>query len=342
MSQSLQLPRSVQGTLPTVDQASPLPFFRAPGKVVLSGAYAILYGAPAIVASADRYVYAALGGVPPVLSAEVAEILPTGEPAPWFDATELREADRKLGLGSSSAILLASFAALRLSDKTISPQGVFSPITDEDRDALFPIALEAHRRAQGGGSGIDVAVACYGALQRCELSGEILKRRSTALPQSLNIEVWASTQASKTSGMLRQLRQYQSQEPKEFEKLMVELCISAQETADAIEGDQFQTLISAYQRQAEALLQLGKAASMPIFTEDLRELHLLAKKENVVLMPAGAGGGDINLWIGEGKSSEALRLAAAERGILPLDLKLGGPGLSALPALPFPVLSQSI
>ena len=84
---------------------------RAPGKVVISGAYAVLEGAPAIVAAVDRYAVADTARAPDFVSDEVRVAL-GGRRAPLVDASALRADGRKLGLGSSAAILVASLAAL--------------------------------------------------------------------------------------------------------------------------------------------------------------------------------------------------------------------------------------
>ncbi|MBM4364466.1 MAG: phosphomevalonate kinase, partial [Deltaproteobacteria bacterium] len=79
---------------------------RAPGKLVLSGAYAVLEGAPAIVTAVDRWVTADTGRPADRLTPEVSAAL-AGRTAPWFDAGPLRDGEQKLGLGSSAAILVA-------------------------------------------------------------------------------------------------------------------------------------------------------------------------------------------------------------------------------------------
>src|ERR1700689_3835186 len=67
---------------------------RAPGKLVLTGAYAVLEGAPAIVAAVDRYA--------------VADDAAPDE----GDVRALHDGSgRKLGLGSSAASMVASEAA---------------------------------------------------------------------------------------------------------------------------------------------------------------------------------------------------------------------------------------
>jgi phosphomevalonate kinase len=58
---------------------------------------------------------------------------------------------RKLGLGSSAATAVALSSAL-----------LYSLDQSQDPASIFPLALEAHRRFQGGGSGYDIAASCYG------------------------------------------------------------------------------------------------------------------------------------------------------------------------------------
>ena len=85
---------------------------RAPGKLVISGAYAVLEGAPALVTAVDRYAVADSSKPVSFHTPEVATCLDRRE-APDVDPSALREGDLKLGLGSSAAILVASLAAHR-------------------------------------------------------------------------------------------------------------------------------------------------------------------------------------------------------------------------------------
>src|SRR5690606_33184654 len=89
---------------------------------------------------------------PARITAEVRAALPQG-PFPAFDASELRDGDRKLGLGSSAAILVAALGAVRGAEFS-DDAGL--------RRAIEAPALRAHREAQGGGSGIDVAASIHG------------------------------------------------------------------------------------------------------------------------------------------------------------------------------------
>src|SRR5262245_49593809 len=135
---------------------------RAPGKVVLSGAYAVLEGAPAIVAAVDRYVVADASRHASFVTREVQAAIDAGDLsfAPWFDASALRATDdsghsRKLGLGSSAAILVAFLAAVLGA----------SACEGAALEALSERAARAHRLAQAGGSGIDVTASAMGGVR---------------------------------------------------------------------------------------------------------------------------------------------------------------------------------
>ncbi|MDP9002088.1 MAG: hypothetical protein M3O46_18505, partial [Myxococcota bacterium] len=62
----------------------------APGKLLLTGAYAVLEGAPAIVAAIDRYAVADASRADQRPSAEVRAAL-GNEPAPHADVRELHD-----------------------------------------------------------------------------------------------------------------------------------------------------------------------------------------------------------------------------------------------------------
>jgi phosphomevalonate kinase len=75
----------------------------APGKLVVTGAYAVLEGAPAIVFAVDRLAIADTATTTDRPTAEVRAAL-GDRPAPSFDASALENQGTKLGLGSSAAV----------------------------------------------------------------------------------------------------------------------------------------------------------------------------------------------------------------------------------------------
>jgi phosphomevalonate kinase len=141
-------------------------FATAPGKLILTGEYAVLDGAPAIVVAVDRRAVARRNATPrgssPFLVAVAEEIAArrgTHDPAAHaalevsVDSTAFydRTGRSKLGLGSSAAVTVAA-TALAL-DTT-------------NRREILSVALAAHARAQGPrgarGSGADIAASVYG------------------------------------------------------------------------------------------------------------------------------------------------------------------------------------
>jgi phosphomevalonate kinase len=295
----------------------------APGKLLVSGAYAVLVGAPALVSAVDRRALADASRTPELLTDEVRAAIELGglERAPWFDASALRTSEggvsRKLGLGSSAAILAASLGAV---------------CTDSDHlraslPAIFELALRAHRRAQGGGSGVDVAASVFGGTLRCRLGpGDDLSVEPQELPRGAEATVFAYGESSSTRELLAKVRALREARASEHDALLDR---AAQASEQAVTATNLGTFLDALAAQLDALEALGHAAGASIVLPSLRRLASLAAREGAVLGTAGAGGGDLALLVGPRPPSPELLEAARELGWTPTDLRLGGPGLQA-------------
>lgn len=288
---------------------------RAPGKVVLSGAYAVLEGAPCIVTAVDRYVTADSDRAAAHIAPEVQVAMPP--PYPYIDASELRNGGRKLGLGSSAAIVVASLAVL--DEHPCS--------TQSELRVLYERALFAHRRAQGGGSGVDVASATFGGtlVFRYDPHGP-----GTMAPIELpdvSLEVWGCPEAAVTSTFLRAVGAFAEHSPRIYGELIARLSSAALQAVTACETQEPDSFVEALDAQAAGLAELGQLAEVPIFTDEITELHALAKQEGAVVMPAGAGGGDLALFCHREPPSRRLVEAAHSRGMARLPLRLGARGV---------------
>lgn len=260
----------------------------APGKVVISGAYAVLEGAPALVSAVDRYVVCddetrAEWTTPEVRAALGQEV------APSFDGTALRRDGQKLGLGSSAAILVASLA-LRLGPSSLR--------TEPDRAQLAARAMTAHRKAQGGGSGIDVLASAWGGTLLVRQTSPEPNFERVSLPRGLVVRVWASGVAASTADMLRAVERLRHRDGETYAQNMQALSALAQSAARAVANDDAPQLIAALSRQCRQLDALGKAAEVPIVTPQVKALSLAAESAQACFLPSGAGGGDVALWIG--------------------------------------------
>lgn len=296
---------------------------RAPGKIVLSGAYAVLAGAPAIVSAVSRYVSADTARAATFVTDEVRAALAADEQAPWFDASELREDGRKLGLGSSAAILVASLFAL---EQARSP-GDGSP---QQLARVLARALDAHRQAQGGGSGVDVAASTWGGTLVYQLGPRGASSRPVELPAALQFEVWTCPTSASTRDLLAAVARLAQLSPERHARWLGAQILAAHQAALSVENQDAPALLAALRAQQRALLGLGSAAGVPIVTPELAALAPRAEEEGGVLLPAGAGGGDIALFVGGAPSTPALRVALENHAHRRLATELSAPGVRAI------------
>lgn len=292
---------------------------RAPGKVVLSGAYAVLEGAPAIVSAVTRYVSCDAERPAERITPEVRAALPEG-PYPAFDASELRDGQHKLGLGSSAAIVVASLAAVLGREHGRDEEAL--------RQAVEGPALRAHQLAQGGGSGIDVAASTRGGtLIAARTAPGVLTLRSVSLPSTLRVEAWASGVSASTPELLRAVGRFKDERRRDYDELMSSLSAAASRAATALEASSAPALIAELSLQRELLARLGSASSVPIITPEVRQLAEWAKDRGAVVLPSGAGGGDIVLWVALEPSPPAFGELAAALGHRPVALELNARGV---------------
>lgn len=303
----------------------------APGKIVLTGAYAVLYGAPALVMAVDRHAIADSDRRNTRRSPELAAAFGDAA-APAVDTSALYERGVKLGLGSSAAVTVAALATT-----------VTAAELERGRHALFQRARAAHAQAQGGGSGIDIAASTFGGLLEYRLSscgeenpasasrgespvdGEATSR---VWPAGLVCEVFFAGQSAKTSGLLARVRALAAADPAMFRRVMDAVITSSTEAVAALGAAS--DFVAAAARFGRALGALGAAAAAPIVTPAFGELAQLAEREHAAFFGAGAGGGDIAVHLGTEPASRAFTARARELGLTPVALALDPLGVRHL------------
>ncbi|MER3546374.1 MAG: hypothetical protein C4338_01755, partial [Rhodanobacteraceae bacterium] len=210
----------------------------APGKLVLSGEYAVLEGAPALVLAVDArarvvvedsdrdfHVAAPDVGVPDarfvfeqgrvqwldldvaqheVLSLATRVIQNFGEDQPPFrislDTRDFSLRGEKFGLGSSAALAVALAGALCERAQREAPRV-------EELIAL-------HRAWQNDrGSGVDVASSCCGSLSIYRLRDGAPDIERTRWPRGLRRRCIWTGKAASTSAKLRKLSEWRAREP---------------------------------------------------------------------------------------------------------------------------------
>ncbi|HEX6764796.1 MAG TPA: hypothetical protein VF103_04945 [Polyangiaceae bacterium] len=293
----------------------------APGKIVISGAYAVLEGAPAIASAVDRFVVADAGGVAARPTPEVLAAL-GGAPAPAFDASALFAGDKKLGLGASAAILVASLAA-----RVVAERGPLSDL--ELATAVFPNALHAHALAQGGGSGVDVAAAAFGGTIVFRRGGERPEALATKLPPELSVEVWWSGRPASTSELVFRVRALRERAPSRYVRLIEAQSAASLEAEVAVTRGDAAAFLRALEAQRHALAALGEAAGAEIVDVPARAMGDAAAALGGTALPAGAGGGDVLLFVGPFSSPPEFGALARSLGHERLELSLGARGVHA-------------
>ena len=294
----------------------------APGKLVLTGAYAVLEGAPAIVVAVSRGAYADSSRIATMCTPEVRAALGDDARAPHVEASAMFSGDRKLGLGASAAILVASLAArlaeagADLSDATV-------------RNALFAKAREAHSRSQSGGSGVDVAASVHGGVIHY-LMGR--RPRSIALPPGLAPTVFACGTSARTSELRAEIDRLARTDAPAHGACMSELVAIANDAAGAAEAADGAAFLEALRRTARALSRLGDAAGVGIVPAGFELLEELAKGEGASFSVSGAGGGDVAVYVGTAPPSARFTAQAKQLGLSQLDLSLDHKGVRIAPA----------
>jgi phosphomevalonate kinase len=280
----------------------------APGKLVLTGAYAVLEGSPAIVIAIDRYA--------------AVDIRVPGK----ADVRSLYDgAGKKLGLGSSAASMVASFGARALARGE-------DPRHAAVRAEIFRAVRAAHQREQGGGSGVDVAASVHGGALRYAVardpSGKSKRpseavMRAVELPPGLVLTPYWSGTSARTSDLLSRVDGLRARGGSA--SVFTQLRGAAEEAADAVaDARAFVRAAGAFGR---ALATLGAAADAPIVPAAFAELALLAEREHAAFLPSGAGGGDVAVWLGAAPPSLAFGQRAEALGLTPLALAVDHGGV---------------
>jgi len=303
------------------------PAATAPGKQLLSGEYAVIHGAPAVVAAVNRRALAWLEPPPrgesPLLAAAreaVAELL--GEvdgaslPPVRVETPGFSRRGRKLGLGSSAAVVTAACGAL------LAARG---RDTAACRAEVFAAAMKAHLRSQGGrGSGADVAASVYGGLLVYRMGEPPIPAPAQGLQV---IFVWTETTAS-TVNLVAAVEELARKNPRSHEERLGDLRALAGDLAAAWLAADHGAIISLTAAYGEAMERLGRAARAVIVPPIMARISRLARRHDGAAKPSGAGGGDTAVAVFPSPERAAAFTADCRATGLPvLDLDVGEPGL---------------
>ena len=303
---------------------------------MITGEYAVLHGAEALVAAVDRRAFVgfqadgtAAGFVPPEAVAAyeqaraAARTSPTHGPAPAMtvDTSSMRVGATKLGLGSSAAAAAAA-AGLAYADEDVdiaSPAG---------RARVLEAALRGHRAISPKGSGADVAASVLGGFVRFRKLGDAVETHPIEWPRDLCARVvWTGT-AARTSDYIAKVDALESRDPAEHRALMRALGSEADRFVSGVLAADASEVIGSTAAYGDAMAALGRAAGADIVTDTLASVASLAARVGGAAKPSGAGGGDVALAVLPNLEAEAqfIRLCS-EHNFTVLTVNWGAPGV---------------
>jgi len=293
----------------------------APGKLLLTGAYAVLESAPAIVVAVDRCAIADGDRVENNPSAEVRAAFGAAR-APVVDASALHHEGAKLGLGSSAAVLVASMA--------LEAARTGADLRDGSvRRNLFERGREAHAKVQSGGSGVDVAASVYGGVLRYELAGARANLAPIDLPDGLSIACFFSGTSARTSDLRARVDALRARDAGAYRARIGELSLASHAAVEACVANRLPHFMNAARAFAAALASLGAAADAPIVTPAFAKLAARAQADGAAFFPSGAGGGDVAVHLGAPPSPDFVA-AASSLGMRYIPFAIDRDGVRAL------------
>ena len=311
----------------------------APGKVVLSGEYAVLDGAPAVCMAVDcrakvrvRTVDADCSRVSaPGFSTVQGRFLSEGASINWlqgeseFELVDVAlrtvgQAEKgplsieldtrsffdatsryKIGLGSSAALTVALVAALTASTDVLDG------------------ARHVHRLFQrGSGSGVDIAAGVTGGLIEYGMNGtQVL---TLPWPDDLAYRlIWTGVPVSTRSklGQLRGANRRPSREA--LAKAATSIAAAWRSAAD---------VLAELQAYIEVLRQFSDEHDLGIFDAGHDKLVAEARSAGLVYKPCGAGGGDVGILLGaSNKRLDEFVIGIEAPGCQPLSFALDVKGV---------------
>lgn len=313
----------------------------APGKLVLSGEYAVLDGAAALSMAVDRRAIVTIvlregdchAVTAPGFSDSVslftaksgklswhagdkdfalfeqvwaATGMSSGEPLSFtLDTRAFRENSIKTGVGSSAALTVALTAAM-------------SAVSGAD-DA--GVARRAHNEFQGGsGSGVDIATSLAGGVVEYRI-GENAGLH-VAWPEGLCYAVFWSGVAADTRSKLERLQKRPAPPAR------AALGEAAEQFAAVFREGPVPRILEELNDYTAALRQFDAETGLGIFAAGHARLADSATAHSAVYKPCGAGGGDVGIAVAAAEDSlSSFTDVAVALGFRRLDMKLDTQGV---------------
>jgi len=317
----------------------------APGKLMLTGEYAVLDGAPALMIAVDRRVVARIPtpaprGSSPFLLAVVDELAERGlhdaaarAMTVAVDSSSFYAGAMKLGFGSSAAVTVAATARALASES--------STATDLDRDLVHTIAAAAHARAQGAkgarGSGADVATSTFGGAIEFAMGAPIGRKR---WPDSVVVVPYFTGASADTAVLVQRVAAARESQRVAVDAALRAVADASRAACDAISMRDASLVagatIGALQLAAAATDRLATATGAPLVPDAVIQIRKRLHSLGGTTKTTGAGGGDVAIAVipaarDRAEDRIAVQRYIIEQGCTPLTVAVDPSGVDLRP-----------
>ena len=301
-----------------------------PGKVVISGEYAVLDGAPAIVSTLKQkvnitiqksdknhniYTTSVLQGVFPFTMDDDANVLwleadpgvfglllqhafkilkPKLKENLWI-AVDSSEFFRTTKDGTAIKLGIGSSAAVSVGITQALSQ--YQDIRSSPENLLTQ-ANSIHQGLQGiQGSGIDVT-CCFADQGVIECTKDSVKNHTWSIlnwPNGLHLKALTTSQYGSTNRLVANYQRASNLYPKEFRSALDQFLDITQSLSNAWKSEDVDLIIDLLRAYDVQIKKLDKIGDIGIYTQVHADIQNIASTHNVFYKPSGAGGGDIGL-----------------------------------------------
>lgn len=282
----------------------------APGKLMILGEHAVVFGAPCIVTAVGQRLSVTIDKSEKGLVIDAPQVKETkfvdAAIAKFFSEAGSKITDRNLkltiksefsqrvGFGSSSAVSVATLKALSLYYQT--------PLTDPQ---IFDLAYRVTLDIQGVGSGFDIAAATFGGTLYFVKDGVTIE----PLPDHLPLIIGYTGVKADTPTLVRQVGQFKGKYPEKVGRIFSAIGKLVNQGREAIVAKDWERLGKLMDFDQEYLRDLG------VSTEKLEALISAAKKAGSYgAKLSGAGGGDCMIALVTSEKRQVISRAIQEAG----------------------------